>query len=67
MADKLLYIPNNDTQNYLLCRLQIVVETNEPTNKKKFLSLQSCWDNEQEKLGTSVINSSLSPLPMTGN
>ena len=26
MADKLIYIPNDATQNYHLCRLQIVVE-----------------------------------------
>ena len=36
MADKLKYIPNDDTQNYHFCRLQLVVETrntqlNEPT------------------------------------
>ena len=30
-----MYIPNDDTPNYLFCRLQLVVETfvNEPTNK----------------------------------
>ena len=38
MADKLMYIPNNDTQNYPFCRLQLVVKTfgntiKEPTNK----------------------------------
>ena len=27
MADKLMYIPNNDTQNYFFSRLQLVVET----------------------------------------
>ena len=27
VAEKLMYIPNDDTQNYLFCRLQIVVET----------------------------------------
>ena len=26
MADKLIYIPYNDTQNYAFCRLQLVVE-----------------------------------------
>ena len=26
MADKLMYIPNNDKQNYPFCRLQILVE-----------------------------------------
>ena len=36
MADKCMYIPNDDAQNYPFCRLQIVVETfgqNEPTNQ----------------------------------
>ena len=27
MADKMMYIPNNDTQNYPFYRLQLVVET----------------------------------------
>ena len=27
MADKLLYTPNDDTQKYPFCRLQLVVET----------------------------------------
>ena len=38
MADKLMYIPNKETQYYPFCRLQLVVETfvhslNEPTNQ----------------------------------
>ena len=38
MADKFMYIPNDDTLNYHICRLQLVVKTfrhsiNEPTNK----------------------------------
>ena len=35
MADKLMYMPNNDTQKYTFCRLKLVVETqlNEPTNQ----------------------------------
>ena len=27
MTDKLMYIPNDDTQNYPFCRLKLVVET----------------------------------------
>ncbi len=27
MADKMMYIPNDDTQNLTICRLQLVVET----------------------------------------
>ena len=50
MANKLMYIPNDNTQNYHSCRLQLVVDTqlNKSTNqnsvkvvkqtKKKMLS-----------------------------
>ena len=36
MADKLIYIPNYDTQIIPFCKLQLVVDTqlNEPANKK---------------------------------
>ena len=27
MADKFMYIPNDETQNYPFCRLQLVVKT----------------------------------------
>ena len=38
MAEKLMHIPNDDTQNYFFCRLKFVVETSEhqlhkPTNQ----------------------------------
>ena len=37
MADKLMYIPNDETKNYLFCRLQLVfdldTQLNEPTNQ----------------------------------
>ena len=36
MANKLMFIPNDDKQNYSLCRLQLVVEMfelNELTNQ----------------------------------
>ena len=37
MADKLMYIPNDYTQNFLFFRLKLVVETfghsNQPTNQ----------------------------------
>ena len=37
MADKLMYIPNADTQNYPFCRLQLVVDTQlkESTNQNE--------------------------------
>ena len=47
MADKLPYIPNDDTQNYSFRRLQLVVET----NKSKINSIpQSCLANKQENI-----------------
>ena len=33
MANKLMHIPNDDTQNSLFGRLQLVVELNEQTNE----------------------------------
>ena len=32
MADKLMYIPNDDTQNYTFCKLQIDTQLKEPEN-----------------------------------
>ena len=73
MADKLMYIHNDDTQSYSFCRLQLVVETfvhsTKKTNQHKFIKCaQSCiaYKYENNKtLGTSIINStmSLSSLP----
>ena len=64
MADKLMYIPNDDTQNYLFCILQLIVErldTQLKFNKSlpKFLSQQ--LEHYYKTLGTSVINSLKSP------
>ena len=70
MADKLIFIPNDDTQNSLFCKLQLlkrldtqlhesanqnslkVPKVDKSTNKKTWL----------KTLGTSVINSPLSPF-----
>ena len=43
MADKLMYIPNDDSQNYPICKLKLVVETlntelNKSTNQKSLKS-----------------------------
>ena len=46
MADKFMYIPNDDTQNYPFCSVKLGVETFEHSNYKT--------------LGTSVINSPVS-------
>ena len=43
MANKLIYIPNNDTQKYPFCRLQSVIETighsTKWTNQSKFIKV----------------------------
>ena len=45
MADKLMYIPTDDTQNYPFCRLELVVETFEHSNQNS-KNPQSCQANE---------------------
>ena len=46
MADKLIYISNDDLQNYPLHRLKrLNTQLNEPTNKKK-LNQKNCLANE---------------------
>ena len=70
MADKLMYIPNNDTENSLFCTLQLLVKKvltlnlmNQPINfYKKFpVLLRQRIRKRYQTLGTSVINSPLSP------
>ena len=51
MADKQMYIPSDDKQNYLLCKLKLMVETfgysTKRTNKSKFnKNPQGCLANE---------------------
>ena len=65
MADKFMYIHNDDTQNYPFCRLKFVVETFESTNKNwlkspKLLS-KRIRKLYYKTLGTIVINSPMSP------
>ena len=36
MADKLMYMHNDDTQNYPFCTLQLDTKLNEPTNKTNY-------------------------------
>ena len=71
MAEKLMNIPNDDTQNYSFCRLQLMVKTfgqsTKWTNQSKFnKSPKDCLNQQIRKsyyktLGTSVINSPMSP------
>ena len=66
MAYKLMYIPNNYTQNYPFCRLQYGhLKRLEPTNQNllKFQKMSSqlirkCY---YKTFGTSVINSPMTP------
>ena len=43
MADKLMYIPNDDTHNYPFCRLQIVVDTFGDPSYKQTHRQTSCY------------------------
>ena len=70
LADKLMYIPNDVTQNYPFCRLRLVVETFEHStkwiNQLKFNKVPKIVKPMNTKryyqtLGTSVINSPMSP------
>ena len=72
MADKLMYIPNANTQKYPFCRLQLVVERldnqfNEPTNENSKTSpklLSHRIRKHHNTLGTSAINR---PMPLPPN
>ena len=57
-----MYIPNDDKQNYPFCRLELVVETNQNLLKSPKLVSQRIRKRYYKILGTSVINSPLSPL-----
>ena len=76
MADKLMYIPRDDTQEYTFCILKIVVEPFEHStsyyNQSKFIKVTKVVKPTNKKtyykaLGTSVINSLLSPLSLSVN
>ena len=76
MADKVLYIPNNYTQNYSYCRLQFMVkhldtQLNQPTNQNLIkvpkVVKQMNKDCYYNTLGTSVINGQMSPPSLSRN
>ena len=63
MTDKLMYIPDDYTQNYPFCILQLVVETfGHPT-----YSVNNLEKRYYKTLGTSVINSPVSPPSLINN
>ena len=57
MADDLMYIPNDGTQNYPFCRLQLLVESPQSFQR----SLQWIRKHYHKTLGTIVIKSPMSP------
>ena len=62
MADKFKYIPNDDTQNSLFCRLKLLVETfGHSTNQKYFKVPKVVKTANKKTLGTSVIKIPMSP------
>ena len=67
MANKLFYVPSDDTLNYPFCKLKLVVERldtqlNETTNQNSpKLFSQRVRKLYYETLGTSIINSLMSP------
>ena len=71
MADKLIYNPNDDTQNYLFFRFLVEMFghatkwTKNPQKSPKLLSkrIRKYYD---KTLGTSVINSPMSPPSLNG-
>ena len=52
MANKFMYIPNVNSQNYPFCRLQSVVETklNKPTNQNSLKVLKVVKPTNENKL-----------------
>ena len=77
MADKLMYIPIDDSKNFPFSKLQLVVKmfehSTERINKSKFnksprfFLSQRLRKHYYNTLGTSVINSSLSPNSLQKN
>ena len=53
MVDKMIYISNDDTQNYPFCTLKLVVETYE-LNKSK-IHLPKLFTNEYENVNFKLL------------
>ena len=69
MADRLMFIPNDDTQNNTVCRLHLVVETFRHSNSRKVPKVAKPRKRKPyyNTLGTSVINSPMSPPSLVKN
>ena len=69
IADKLIYNPNDNTHNYPFCGFNLLVKifghSTKETNQSKFnKSYQRLRKHYNKTLGTSVINSLMSPPSM---
>ena len=66
MADKLMYIPYDETKNYPFCRLQLLVQTLDYLslliNQSKFIKVLKAVKPTNKTLGTNEINSPLFPF-----
>ena len=60
MADKLMHIPNVDTQNYFFCRLQLVVKTfghlTQWTNQLQFNESPPKWEASRRLVASSLFS-----------
>ena len=70
MSDKLMYIPNDGTQNYPFCKLQLKrldTQLNEPTNKNSIIVHKVVKPTNKKTLfGDRLIKqSSVTPPPPT--
>ena len=63
IADKLMYIPNHDTQNYPFYRsyLHMNTQLNDPTNQNSIKVPKVIKPTKRKHLGIRVINSQLTP------
>ena len=71
MDNILMYILNDDTQNYPFCRLQIMLETLRPSTYYNTITVpkilgQRIRNHYHKTLGTSVIYSTMSPPSLPG-
>ena len=68
MADKLIYKPNDDTQNYPFCRLQILVKTfghlTKETENQNSIKVPRIRKHYYKTLGSSVKDSPMAPAAL---
>ena len=65
MSDKLMYIPNDDTQNSV--DYNQLLKLNKPTNQNLLKAPKVVKPTNKKTLGTGVINSPMSPPSLQQN